>query len=112
MLCELNTATVLARIQRDRPLGSARLNKGKCSQINPVSAHWDRPEPKLKKCSIHHLLQLLHCQCAHGLGGGLGLEDARLLGEGVHSLASWGRRLLLELQVEAAANFKRAVLLQ
>merc|ERR1711865_650965 len=63
-------------------------------------------------CSINHLLQLLHGQGAHSLGSWLGLEHAWLLGEWVDSLASWASWLLLELQVQAAANLEGAILLQ
>merc|ERR1719428_2487311 len=61
---------------------------------------------------IDHLLQLLHGQGTHSLGGWLGLEHAWLLGEWVDSLASWASWLLFELQVQAATNLEGAVLLE
>merc|ERR1711879_364570 len=76
------------------------------------SAHSDRMDNRKRNCSIDHFLQLLHCQCTDGLGSGLGLEDAWLLGEGVHTLAGRGGWFLLQLQVQAAANFESAILLQ
>merc|ERR1719378_1880963 len=65
-----------------------------------------------KNCSVHHLLQLLHGQSTDSLGGWLRLEHAWLLGERVDALASRSSRLLLELQVQAAAKFEGTVLLQ
>merc|ERR1719163_2563513 len=46
------------------------------------------------------------------LGGRLGLEHTRLLGEWVDTLASWASRLLLQLQVQAATNLEGTILLQ
>ena len=37
--------------------------------------------------SVDHLLQALHWEGFHGLGGWLRLEDARLFREGVHTFA-------------------------
>merc|ERR1712107_976244 len=62
--------------------------------------------------SVDHLLQLLHRQGAHSLGSRLGLEDARLLGEGIYALASCLRWLLLELHVQGACQLELASLLQ
>merc|ERR1719164_35831 len=84
----------MLRLQCDRPLGSAR------------------KVPETEWHSVDHLLQLLHGQGTHSLGSRLGLEHARLLGEWVHSLASWASWLLLELQVQATAELESTVLLQ
>merc|ERR1719263_2557974 len=79
-----------------------------------ATAHWNRAGNRNDRaiCSVDHLLQLLHGQCANSLGSRLGLEDAWLLGEWVDALASWACWLLLELQVQATTNLESAVLLQ
>ena len=56
--------------------------------------------------SVDHLLELLHWEHTHGLAGWLGLEDTWLFGEGVHPLASFGGRLLLQLRVERSAELE------
>merc|ERR1712048_425274 len=61
--------------------------------------------------SVDHLLQLLHGQALDGFGGWLCLEDARLLGERVHTFASWCCRLLLELHVQDTTKLEASVLL-
>merc|ERR1719235_927213 len=62
--------------------------------------------------SIDHLLELLHWKRPDCLGGWLRLEDARLLGERIHSLARSSRWLLLQLQIECAAKLEFATCLQ
>merc|ERR1712093_731168 len=62
--------------------------------------------------SVDCFLQFLHWKAFHCLARRLGLEDAWLLGEWIHSLAGWCGRLLLELHVEDTTEFEFAVLLQ
>merc|ERR1719230_288490 len=71
--------------------------------------------PRMGWSEIHnseHHLQLLHWQAADSLGSRLGLEDARLLGEGVHTLACCCGWLLLQLHVQATSKLEGTVLLQ
>merc|ERR1712227_128319 len=70
------------------------------------------PQPHYKENLIHHLLQLLHWQCPHGLRRWLGLENARFFREWVHSFPGWRRWLLLELKVERSSKLECAVFLQ
>merc|ERR1719198_1937892 len=65
-----------------------------------------------RETSIHGLLELLQRQGPHGLRRRLRLEDARLLREGVDSLASGPRRLDLQLQLEVLGDLEGARLLQ
>merc|ERR1719454_1318183 len=65
-----------------------------------------------KRFSIDGLLQFLHWKAPHCLACWLGLEDAWLLGERVHSLASRPGRFLLELHVEDTSQLELAILLQ
>merc|ERR1712216_381306 len=64
------------------------------------------------RSSIHHFLEFLHGKCLNCLGGWLRLEDARLLGEGVHPLLRCPRWLLLELQVQGATKLEFPASLQ
>merc|ERR1719157_109620 len=63
------------------------------------------------KRSIQCYLEFLHCVHLDRLGGRLGLEHARLLGERVDALLCRARCLLLQLQVEHAAQLEASVLL-
>merc|ERR1711879_5568 len=67
---------------------------------------------RTRRCSVDHLLELLHRQGPHGLRRRLGLEDAWFLSEGIDALAGWCRRLLLQLHIQNATEFKRPSLLQ
>merc|ERR1719235_1156071 len=62
--------------------------------------------------SIDHLLELLHWKRPDCLGSWLRLEDARLLGERIHSLARSSRWLLLELQIKRTAKLEFAACFQ
>ena len=53
--------------------------------------------------SVYEFLELLHGESTDRLARWLRLEDARLLGEGVHALASWPGGFLLELHVPNAS---------
>merc|ERR1712226_756405 len=59
-----------------------------------------------------HKLELLHWQASHSLGGWLCLEDTRLLGEWVHTLACRSGWLLLQLHVQAACQLEATILLE
>merc|ERR1719359_642290 len=62
--------------------------------------------------SVDHLLELLHRESSDSLAGWLRFEDARLFGEGVHTLTGWSCRLLLELHVQGPGKLEGAILLQ
>merc|ERR1719183_2683139 len=66
---------------------------------------------KSSESSIQSLLQLLHGKCPDSLGGRLGLEHARFLGERVDALLCWRCWLLLQLQVQHACKLEISVLL-
>merc|ERR1711991_1213125 len=68
------------------------------------------PETRAQS-SVQSLLQFLHGQAPHRLGGRLGFEDARLLGEWVDALLCWSGGLLLQLQVQHACKLEVAILL-
>ena len=53
--------------------------------------------------SVYEFLELLHGESTDRLARWLRLEDARLLGKGVHALASWPGGFLLELHVPNAS---------
>jgi hypothetical protein len=90
--------------------GSSSVEKYTSSSIGLVSP----PTAALKTAPLlqHHLpvsvyefLELLHWESTDRLACWLGLEDARLLREGVHALASWPSGFLLELHVPNASFF-------
>jgi hypothetical protein len=77
-------------------------------QIGPCS----RTLHELRELSIDSCFQFLHGQSPDRLRSWLRFENARLLGERIHALASRLRGLLLQLQVKHARNLKSPVLLQ
>merc|ERR1719311_1574831 len=89
----------------------------KCMSVQLVTSSSVRPPTKAScmcqssEYSVQCLLQFLHGKCPHRLGGWLGLENARLLGEWVDALLGWSGWLLLQLQVQHACELEVAVLL-
>merc|ERR1712176_6299 len=69
-------------------------------------------ELRLTETSVDHLLELLHWQSANSLARWHGLEDARLLREGVDSLPGRSGRLLLQLHVQETSELEFAIFLQ
>ena len=64
----------------------------------------DAKHQKSLKDSVQCLLHLLQGENLDGLGSRFGLEDARFLGEGVDSLASFGRGAALHGETSEAGN--------
>merc|ERR1711879_429017 len=61
-----------------------------------------------KSLSVQRVLELLHGKTLHSLRGGLGLEDARLFGEGVDTFARFRCRLHLQLHLQHSCKFEGA----
>merc|ERR1712124_219767 len=92
-------------MRKDELGETAHQSSRKCAKQAPrAPCHWTS--------SVDCLLQLLHRQHTHGLGGGLGLEDAWLLGERVDTLAGLSGGLRLQFHVELTCKFESASLLQ